>query len=294
MADAKSVAKTVLITGATDGLGKATAIFLAQRGYRVISAGRSTEKLAQLNALAREQNLPLEPLELDVCSDESVQRGIASALQRGPIDVVVNNAGIGYTAVVEDLKIDDLRRQYETNIFGVLRVTQAVLPHMRLRRSGRILMMSSVAGLVTPPTYGPYSSSKFALEALSNALRLELYHFGIHVVLIEPGYIVTNFQHIAAGLAESYRAAGKSGPYGFIYTAAEEGAKRGRASSKSTPEDCARVILRAIESPNPKARYGVTELATIAKFARRILSDRMGDRILMKRFGIANPPSHVG
>src|SRR5947209_4824635 len=180
--------KTILITGGTDGLGKAAALLLAERGYRVFAAGRSAEKRSALDCLAQEKKLPLETLELDVCDDASVQRGVQTALAKtGAIDVLINNAGVGYMAVVEELRLDDLKRQFETNLFGVLRVTQAVLPGMRERRSGRILMISSVAGIITPPTYGAYSSSKHALEGLSNALRLEMYPFGIEVILIEPG-----------------------------------------------------------------------------------------------------------
>src|SRR5215471_15227972 len=197
--------KVVLITGATDGLGKAAAILLAERGYRVYAAGRSQEKRAQLDRLAQTKNLPMKSLELDVTSSDSVQAAIDTILaEAGQIDVLVNNAGLGYMAVVEELKMEDMRQQFETNLFGVLRVTQAVLPGMRARRSGRILMISSVAGLVSPPTYGAYSSSKHALEGLSNALRLELHPFNIAVVLIEPGYIVTNFQQTASELAKPY------------------------------------------------------------------------------------------
>ncbi|HEY4818647.1 MAG TPA: SDR family NAD(P)-dependent oxidoreductase, partial [Candidatus Acidoferrum sp.] len=153
--DAKQ--KSVLITGATDGLGKALARLLAERGYRVFAAGRAAEKLAQLDALAREKKLPLESLVLDVCSDDSVQHAVKVVLGKASgIDVLVNNAGVNYTAAVEDLSMGDWRAQFETNFFGVLRVTRAVLPHMRERRSGRILMMSSLSGLVTPPTQGAY------------------------------------------------------------------------------------------------------------------------------------------
>src|SRR6266481_3463998 len=164
--------KSVLITGATDGLGKALALLLAERGYRVFAAGRSAEKRAQLDGLAREKKLALESTALDVCSDASVQSTVQTVLAKaGAIDVLVNNAGVNYTAAVEDLSMEDWRAQFDTNFFGVLRVTRTVLPHMRERRSGRVLMMSSLSGLVTPPTQGAYSSSKHALEGLSNALR---------------------------------------------------------------------------------------------------------------------------
>ncbi|HLK03818.1 MAG TPA: SDR family oxidoreductase [Candidatus Acidoferrum sp.] len=279
--------KVVLITGATDGLGKAAALLLAERGYRVYAAGRSPEKRAQLDQLAQSKNLPLRSLELDVCSDDSVRTAVARVLsEAGAIDVLINNAGLGYMAVVEELKMDDMRQQFETNLFGVLRITQAVLPHMRESRSGRILMISSVAGLVSPPTYGAYSSSKHALEGLSNSLRLELYPFGIEVVLIEPGYIVTNFQQTATALAKPYVDAAKNSPYAKIYSGAWSGADKGRGGSKTTPEDCARVMLQAIEASSPKPRYGVTPLATLVKFGKRVLSDKMLDSILRKKYGV--------
>ncbi|HEY1422066.1 MAG TPA: SDR family oxidoreductase [Candidatus Acidoferrum sp.] len=287
--------KVVLITGGTDGLGKAAAIFLAERGYRAIAAGRSAGKRTELDALAKARNLPLTTVELDVCSDASVAAAVKSVLEAyGVIDVLINNAGIGYMAVVEELRMEDFKRQFETNLYGVLRVTQAVLPHMRERRSGRILMLSSVAGLVSPPTYGAYSSSKHALEGLSNALRLELYPFHIDVVLIEPGYIVTNFQQTAKELAQPYVEAAKSSPYEKIYAGAWAGASKGRNKSKSTPEDCARVILRAIESPNPRARYGVTPLATLVKWAKRLASDRMLDGFLRRTYAVTRDATLEG
>ena len=170
--------RIVLLTGGTDGLGRAAALLLAEKGYHVFAAGRSAEKRAELDRIAASKKLPLESLELDVCDDGSVSRAVQTVLQKaGVIDVLINNAGIGMMAMVEELKPEDLRRVYETNIFGVLRVTQAVLPGMRERKKGRILMLSSVSGFLTPPTQGAYSSSKHALEAISNALRLELYPF---------------------------------------------------------------------------------------------------------------------
>jgi NAD(P)-dependent dehydrogenase (short-subunit alcohol dehydrogenase family) len=281
-------AKSILITGASDGLGKAAAILCAERGYRVFAAGRSAEKRAQLDALAREQKLPLETLELDVCDDASVQRAVKTVLDKaGAIDVLVNNAGLSYVAAVEDMTMEDWRRQFETNFFGVLRVTRAVLAHMRERRQGRILMMSSVSGFVTPPTQGGYSSSKHALEGLSNALRLELYPFGIDVVLIEPGYIVTNIQNTTAALAKPYAEKIKSGPYSRIYEALLSNAKHSRASSEVTPEDCARVMLRATETPRPKPRYTVTRLAAQVKWLKRLLPDRTLDAIFRKRYKIS-------
>jgi NAD(P)-dependent dehydrogenase (short-subunit alcohol dehydrogenase family) len=277
--------KSVLITGATDGLGRALALLLATRGYRVFAAGRSPERLAQLDTLAREKNLAIESEALDVCSDQSVTLGVNRVLAKcGGLDVLVNNAGVNYTAAVEDLSMEDWRAQFETNVFGVLRVTRAVLPHMRERRSGRILMMSSLSGLVTPPTQGAYSASKHALEGLSNALRLELYPFGIDVVLIEPGYIITGIQKTAAEFSRPY--VQKGGPYAPLYAKFFTNVNKSRAASESSPEDCAQVMLHAMETPSPKPRYGVTKLARTVKWSKRLLSDRGLDAMLRRRYGI--------
>jgi NAD(P)-dependent dehydrogenase (short-subunit alcohol dehydrogenase family) len=278
---------SVLITGATDGLGKAAALLLAERGYRLFAAGRSAEKRAQLDAFAREKKLPLETLEMDVCDDASVNAGVLSVLNKaGAIDVLINNAGLVYAGAVEELRLEDWRKQFETNFFGVLRVTQAILPHMRERQKGRILMMSSVSGIVTPPTQGAYSASKHAIEAVANAMRSELYPFGIETILIEPGYIVTNIQQTAMELAQPYQEEIRDGPYAKIYATYWSSAKSTRAQSKTTPEDCARIMLEAIEAPRPKARYGVTPLATLVKWGKRLLSDRAADRLIRRRYGI--------
>jgi NAD(P)-dependent dehydrogenase (short-subunit alcohol dehydrogenase family) len=279
--------QTVLITGATDGLGKAAALLLAEHGYRVFAGGRSPEKRAQLDALAKQKNLPLKALEMDVCDDASVQKVVSAVYQdAGQIDVLINNAGLVYVGAVEDLRLEDWRRQFETNFFGVIRVTQAVLPKMRERRAGRILMMSSISGFVTPPTQGAYSASKHAIEALSNALRHELYPFGIHTVLIQPGYIVTNIQSTAMSIAQPYQEKFKTGPYAKLYDTYLYSASSTRALSKTTPEDCAHIMLQAIEAPRPKARYGVTSLARFAKWAKWLLTDSMADAMIRRRYGI--------
>jgi NAD(P)-dependent dehydrogenase (short-subunit alcohol dehydrogenase family) len=157
---------------------------------------------------------------------------------------------------------------------------------MRERKRGRILMMSSVAGLVTVPAQGAYSSSKHALEGLTNALRLEMFPFGIEVILIEPGYIATGMQQAAAELTSAYAEKFKTSPYAKLYARFAASAKNARAKSKTTPEDCARVMLRAIEAPRPKPRYGVTPLATIVKWGKRLLSDRAVDALVCRRLGI--------
>jgi NAD(P)-dependent dehydrogenase (short-subunit alcohol dehydrogenase family) len=277
----------VLITGGTDGLGKAATLLLARRGYSVFAAGRSAAKREELDRLAHEERLPVHTIEMNVADSASVQIGVELVMEQGGgIDVLINNAGVGYMAVVEEIRLEDFRRQFDVNLFGVLRVTQAVLPHMRQRRSGRILMMSSAAGLVSPPTYGAYSSSKHALEGFANSLRIEMYPFGVEIILIEPGYIVTNFQQTAKELAQPYLDRAKTSPYAKIYAGALAGSDQGRGDSKTTPEDCAQVILEAIESPHPKARYPVTSAAKWISFGKRILPDTILDSLLRKRFRI--------
>ncbi|HLL22107.1 MAG TPA: SDR family oxidoreductase [Kofleriaceae bacterium] len=191
--------KIVLITGATAGIGRTTALFLARQGHHVIATGRKT---AALDALAREAGTGrLDTLVLDVTTPASIADAVTAvdALTSGAgIDVLVNNAGFGVLGPTSEISDSELRRQYETNVFGLMNVTRAFLPAMRARRSGRIINVSSVGGRITLPYFGAYNSTKYALESLSDALRYELRPFGIDVSLIEPGVIRTNFEATAA------------------------------------------------------------------------------------------------
>ncbi len=276
---------TVLITGGTDGLGKAIALLLAREGYRVFATGRNAERRGQLEEEARTENLAIRVVEMDVCDDASVERSVAEVLAAaGGIDVLINNAGLGYYVVMEEISMQDLRQQFETNFFGVVRVTQRVLPGMRQRGRGRIVNMSSIAGKFSLPLFGPYSGSKFALEGMTDALRLELYPFGIEVVLIEPGYIPTGFQGAAREHSYAYFKNPNS-PYARVYRSYEQARKSlDRQGVADTPEDCARVVLRALRDTPPKARYTVTRTAAIASLAKRLLTDRMVDRRLRRTF----------
>lgn len=277
----------VLVTGATDGLGRATAILMAERGYRVFAGGRSAERRGALEELARGKSLPLEALEMDVTSDASVESAMAEIERRaGPVAVLVNNAGIGIGAAMEEISVADLQKQFETNVFGVLRVTQRVLPEMRKRRRGRIVNMSSVAGKIAGPIMGPYCASKHALEAVSDSMRLELYPFGVQVILIEPGFIATSIGRNSMELSAAYANAAERSPYRAIYESFKESFASSMSASRTTPEDCAAVILRAIETKRPRARYAVTPEAKMALRMRRLLPDSLLDRFLQKQMGL--------
>jgi len=195
----------------------------------------------------------------------------------GGIDVLVNNAGYGQSGAVESVHLDDVRRQFETNVFGYLRMAQLVLPSMRARRSGRVINISSVAGEVTMPGSGVYSASKFAIEALSDALRYEVAGFGIQVVLVQPGPIRTQF---TSGANETL-ADDSAGPYAVFHAAvAKADAEGDRSRLAGDAEDVANVVERAIRARRPKPRYTVTALARIAPAIRAVLSDRAWDAFL--------------
>ncbi|MDE3170253.1 MAG: SDR family oxidoreductase [Acidobacteriota bacterium] len=286
-AETRGKLEPVLVTGATDGLGRATAIALSRRGYRVFAGGRSAERRAALETLAREQKLALEPLEMDVTSDGSVDAAVGEIERRaGAVAALVNNAGIGIGAAMEEISLADMRRQFETNLIGVLRVTQRVLPEMRKRRRGRIVNMSSVAGKLAGPIMGPYCASKHALEAMSDAMRLELYPFGVQVIVIEPGYISTSIGRNSMELSAGYANAAPESAYAPIYEAFRVSFANSMKNSRTTPEDCAATIVRAMEAERPRARYAVTPEAKMALWMRRLLPDRIFDKMIRKSMGL--------
>lgn len=287
MSNTEKKLSTVLITGGTDGLGRGAAEFLAARGYRVFAGSRNAQRRAELADFAQKKNLALEVLPLDVTDDASVESAVAEVERRaGSIDVLINNAGIAIGAVMEEISQADLHKQFETNFFGVVRVTQRVLPGMRRRRCGRIINLSSIAGKIASPLMGPYSSSKHALEAISDSMRLEVYPFGIHVVLIEPGFIPTSINRNAAELSSVYAANAEKSPYRGVYQGFFKTWQQTTDASKYTPEDCARVILRAFQDTPPRARYLVTRDAKIGSAMKRFFSDRAFDRAMIKRFAL--------
>ena len=284
-----SSSKIVLITGATAGIGRTTALHLAQRGHHVIATGR---KRAELDTLAAEAlGLPgkLDTVSLDVTSAESIAAAVDIVAQltsdRGP-DVLVNNAGYGILGPTSEITDAEMRRQYDTNVFGLMNVTRAFLPKMRARRNGRIINVSSVGGRLTLPYFGVYNSTKYAIESLSDALRYELHPFGIDVALIEPGVIRTNFEATAVGNLERFKAT----PYGGAMAKYEEMSKLADRFA-SNPIVIARAITRAVEASRPKARYVAPRSTHMFLFLRAVLPQRMWDWA-MRRAGYLTA-SHV-
>jgi NAD(P)-dependent dehydrogenase (short-subunit alcohol dehydrogenase family) len=265
---------TILVTGASSGIGRATALRLAQDGHRVIAAARRIEVL---RALADESAGRIVPRQLDVRSDESVQTLAAELRDHAPdgIDALVNAAGYALSGPVEALSVNAVRAQFETNVFGALRVTNAVLPQMRRRGSGRVVNVSSVVGRVALPGMGVYSASKFALEALSDALRMELAGFGVRVVLIEPGFVKTDIATASAQEAAEHPAA--SGDYAAMQQAVDRFLEQQTAKAPA-PETVATAIARAAVAKRPRARYVVPRSGAALIGALNGMPTAMADR----------------
>jgi NAD(P)-dependent dehydrogenase (short-subunit alcohol dehydrogenase family) len=267
--------QVILVTGYSSGIGRATAVEAADRGHRVFATARRLEDVADLAARG------IDTLALDVTDEASVTEGVADVLRRaGRIDALVNNAGYGQYGAVEDVTADEWRRQFEVNLFGALAVLRAVLPGMREARGGTIVNMSSLAGKVTIPFAGPYCASKHALEAISDALRVEVAPWKIRVVVVEPGPIATRFGDRTR--EATARILGTPGPYSSFYENAERASEKEFQRGRRGPDLVARVIVRAIESGHPRTRYRVAPLARILVPLKGITSDRFLDRRLKR------------
>ncbi len=248
-----SKTKIVLVTGATAGIGRMTSLHLARLGHHVIATGRKPAELAKLAAEAKAENLKVDTLELDVTSGESIRAAVdgVDALTGGHgLDVLVNNAGFGILGPTSEMADSEMRRQYDTNVFGLMNVTKAFLPRMRERRAGRIINVSSIGGRMTLPWFGPYNSTKYAVEALSDALRYELKAFGIDVALIEPGVIRTNFESTAVSQLDAFAGT----PYAPALANYETMSKQADRFA-SNPIVIAKAIARAVKARRAAARY---------------------------------------
>jgi len=268
--------RVILITGCSSGIGRATAIEAAARGHRVFATARNPETLRDLESRGR-----IRTLALDVTEAVSIRDAVASVLaEAGHVDALVNNAGYGQYGAAEDVTAEEWRRQFDVNLFGAIEATRAVLPAMREKRRGTIVNVSSVAGKIAIPFAAPYCSSKHALEAFSDALRVEVAPFGIRVAVIEAGPIETRFGDRArAGVA---RMLATPGPYSVFYKNAERAMDTDFQAGKLPPEAVARVVVEAIEAANPRTRYRITRLARTLILLRRFLPDRFFDRRMKK------------
>lgn len=266
--------KTVLITGASSGIGKATAIFLAQNGYKVYATARRIERMDEL------KNFGIKPVFLDVTKEESLVSCVQQILaEAGRINILINNAGSGYYGALEDMPMSDAKYQMEVNVFAAARLIQLVLPSMRANKYGRIVNISSVGGKVTLPMGVWYHASKFAIEGLSDALRKEVKQFGIDVIVIEPGGTKSEM----TGLGTEYlnQVSGETA-YGHL---AQGVSKMYAATEKkaSDPIVIAKLIKKGIEAKCPKTRYAGASGARLMLFLKSILSDRMFDGLVMSQ-----------
>jgi NAD(P)-dependent dehydrogenase (short-subunit alcohol dehydrogenase family) len=282
--------KAVLITGCSTGIGHATALRLAGGGWTVYATARRPETLADLKQAG------CRTLALDVTDEESMSAAVRSVEEaEGAVGVLVNNAGYSQSGAVETVPLESVRRQFETNVFGVVRMTQLVLPTMRAQGWGRIVNVGSMGGRLTFPGGGHYHATKYALEALSDALRFELAGFGIGVVLLEPGLITTEFGETAAGTmaavssdSETSGEGGRADPYTAFNAAVgtlTKGAYEGPMRRLGGPPDrVARAIEKAISARRPPARVTVTPSAKLTIGLRRLLSDRAWDAAMRGQF----------
>lgn len=267
---------TALVTGASSGIGKATANQLILDGLEVCVAARRIEKMNDL------ENLGATPIRMDITREEDIQNAVEIVREKhGGIDVLVNNAGYALYGAVEDTGIDEARRQFDVNLFGLARLTQLVLPHMREQGSGTVVNVSSMGGKIYTPLGAWYHASKHALEGWSDCLRLEVAPFGIDVVVIEPGIIETAFGEV---MTDPMMERSGDGPYAGL-------AERVRRSTQesygegggSPPSVIAKTISKAVADSKPKTRYAGGSMAKPLIFLRKLLSDRLFDKLIMSQ-----------
>jgi NAD(P)-dependent dehydrogenase (short-subunit alcohol dehydrogenase family) len=252
MASSPSEGMVAVVTGSSSGIGYETVLALARNGFTTFATIRNLGKAGQIESVASKEKLPIHVVQLDVTDDASVQNAIQEVLKKaGRIDVVVNNAAYGLTGAFEDLSIEEIKTQYETNFYGVIRVTQAILPIMRKQGSGRIVNISSGAGRFGYPGGSAYVSTKFALEGLSESMAYELEPFGIKVVLVEPGVIRTNF---GSSMILAKRAQNPSSPYSQMMQRIGASLEQLQKNA-SDPDLVANIVLQAATSQNPELRY---------------------------------------
>jgi NAD(P)-dependent dehydrogenase (short-subunit alcohol dehydrogenase family) len=273
--------KTALVTGASSGIGEATALQLAELGYTVYAGARRIDRMSDLAARG------IRTKSVDVTEDGSMVALVETIIaDTGRIDALINNAGYGMYGALEDVPIEEARRQFEVNVFGLARLTQLVLPHMRSQRDGYIVNISSMGGKIWEPLGSWYHASKFAVEGLSDSLRVEVAEFGIKVVIIEPGTIRSEWADIAANQLEATSA---NTPYARQAKLVAAGLRAAeRLFIAAGPEVVAEVIGKAVQDPKPRTRYTAGGGARAFLLAKRILPDRGFDRFIQSGYRLAS------
>ena len=265
--------KIAVVTGSSSGIGFETSLLLARNDYYTYATMRNIDKSHKIKDIAKQENLPLEVLQLDVNDEKSVKDAFAKIVtDKQRVDVLINNAGYDVMGPVEELSLDDFKSQFETNFFGLIRVTKEVIPIMRSQNGGTIVNVSSIGGRIGFPLNSAYQSSKFALEGFSESMRYELEEFGINIILVEPGVIKTNFFE---NIKVNENSVKETSPYAQLMQKGYEGWKPMLESSfSSSPLDVAEVILKAVKSNNPEIRYLVGNDAISLIEKRKNMTDK--------------------
>ena len=273
--------KVAIVTGSSSGIGYATSLLLARNRFHTYATMRNIEKSADIQEIANKERLPLQVIQLDVNDDASIRNSIKRVERENErIDVLVNNAGYGLVGAFEDLSVEEIKSQFETNFFGVIRLTQQVLPIMRKQKSGTIVNVSSGAGRIGFPGMSAYVSSKFALEGLSESMSYELEPFGIKVVIIEPGVIRTNFKKNSVISKKSLDNSSIS-PYSSIIQKIDSSISS-IIEHATPPEEVAKAILHAITSNNPELRYLVGNDMIMMAETKKNMSDEDFRKMMMQ------------
>jgi short-subunit dehydrogenase len=264
--------KVILITGASSGMGHYTAKELIKDGHMVYCAARSVDKMKDLEQLGG------HIIKMDVSNEKSIAKGVVQIIkEQKKIDVLWNNAGYGLFGPVEDIPLDDVREQFEVNVFGLGLLTQLVLPHMRKKKSGLIINTSSMGGKMYSPLGAWYHATKHAVEGFSDCLRLEVVDFGIKVVVLEPGLIKTDF---GKALSQHFPAKSATGPYRRIVHNLRNTSMFSKGSSSKVISDTIKIIIAV---KNPKPRYLVGKYAKLAVYTRHIFGDRTFDKLIRRQ-----------
>ena len=271
--------QVAIVTGSSSGIGFATSVSFARNKIDTYASMRNLAKANAIEEIAKKENLPLQAIQLDVTDDRSVKDAVNKVLdEKKRIDVLVNNAGYGLMGCLEDLSMEEVKVQFETNLFGVIRVTQAVLPTMRTQKHGIIVNVSSIAGRIGFPVTPGYISSKFALEGLSESMRYELEPFGIKVIIVEPGAVRSNFIN---AMALAKKASDPNSPYSQLTQKVGAGLRL-LLEHGTHPDEVAKAILKAVTAENPEPRYVVGNDAAMIMEARNKMSDTEFEQFMKK------------